>query len=51
MEEFTREDLICIKVSMQFIQEKFYNTEEDKLGGTYANLIRIKEICINALQK
>ncbi len=48
---FTREDLICIKVSMQFIQEKFYNEEEDKLGGTYKNLMRIKEKCINALEK
>ena len=29
-EMFTREELIAIKVSMQFIQEKFYWQEEDK---------------------
>ena len=28
-EMFTREELIAIKVSMQFIQEKFYWQEED----------------------
>ena len=48
---FTKEELIAIKVTMQFIQEKFYNEEEDKLGGTYKNLMRIKEKCINALEK
>tara|TARA_R100000353_G_scaffold55796_1_gene44474 strand:+ start:3747 stop:3953 length:207 start_codon:yes stop_codon:yes gene_type:complete len=48
---FTKEELIAIKVTMQFIQEKFYNEEEDKLGGTYKNLMKIKEKCINALEK
>ena len=27
---FTRQELISIKVSVQFLQEKFYNKEEDK---------------------
>ena len=48
---FTREELISIKVSMQFIQEKFYYEEEDKLGNTYKTLMQIKEKCINALEK
>ena len=48
---FTREELIAIKVSMQFIQEKFYNKEEDKSSATYNQLITIRDKCIDALEK
>ena len=48
---FTREELICIKVSMQFIQEKFYWEEEDKNSNTYKQLITIRDKCIDALEK
>jgi len=50
-EIFTREELICIKVSMQFIQEKFYWEEEDKNSNTYKQLITIRDKCIDALEK
>ena len=50
-EMFTREELINIKVSMQFIQEKFYWEEEDKNSNTYKQLITIRDKCIDALEK
>lgn len=50
-EIFTREELISIKVSMQFIQEKFYWQEEDKKSNTYKQLITIRDKCIDALEK
>ena len=50
-EIFTREELISIKVSMQFIQEKFYWEEEDKKSNTYKQLITVRDKCINALEK
>ena len=48
---FTKEELIAIKVSMQFIQEKFYWQEEDKKSNTYKQLITIRDKCIDALEK
>ena len=48
---FTREELIAIKVSMQFIQEKFYWQEEDKKSNTYKQLITIRDKCVDALEK
>ena len=48
---FTRQELISIKVSVQFLQEKFYNREEDKSSETYNQLITIRDKCINALEK
>tara|TARA_R100000426_G_scaffold44035_1_gene33484 strand:- start:43 stop:249 length:207 start_codon:yes stop_codon:yes gene_type:complete len=48
---FTREELISIKVTMQFMQEKFYNDEADKSSDTYKQLITIRDKCINALEK
>lgn len=48
---FTREELIAIKVSMQFIQEKFYWQEEDKNSNTYKQLITIRDKCVDALEK
>ena len=50
-EMFTREELIAIKVSMQFIQEKFYYLNSDKETKTYKQLITIRDKCINALEK
>tara|TARA_R100000329_G_scaffold71507_3_gene62318 strand:+ start:534 stop:740 length:207 start_codon:yes stop_codon:yes gene_type:complete len=50
-EMFTREELIAIKVSMQFIQEKFYWQEEDKKSNTYKQLITIRDKCVDALEK
>ena len=50
-EMFTREELIAIKVSMQFIQEKFYYLNQDKDTKTYKQLITIKDKCIDALEK
>ncbi len=48
---FTVKELVAIKVSMQFIQEKFYNKEEDKSSATYNQLITIRDKCIDALEK
>ena len=48
---FTIEELISIKVSMEFIQEKFYWEEEDKKSKTYKKLMTIRDKCINALEK
>ena len=48
---FTREELISIKVTIQFMQEKFYNDEADKSSDTYKQLIKIRDKCINALEK
>ena len=48
---FTREELISIKVTMQFMQEKFYNDEADKSSDTYKQLITIRNKCIDALEK
>ena len=48
---FTRQELISIKVSVQFLQEKFYNVEEDKSSDTYKQLITIRDKCIDALEK
>ena len=48
---FTIEELISIKVSMEFIQEKFYWEEEDKKSNTYKKLMTIRDKCINALEK
>tara|TARA_Y100000592_G_scaffold58076_1_gene90958 strand:- start:456 stop:662 length:207 start_codon:yes stop_codon:yes gene_type:complete len=48
---FTREELISIKVTMQFMQEKFYNDEKDKSSDTYKQLITIRDKCIDALEK
>ena len=48
---FTREELIAIKVSMQFIQEKFYYLNQDKKTKTYKQLITIRDKCIDALEK
>ena len=50
-EMFTREELIAIKVSMQFIQEKFYYLNQDKKTKTYKQLIAIRDKCIDALEK
>ena len=50
-EMFTREELIAIKVSMQFIQEKFYYLNQDKDTKTYKQLITIRDKCIDALEK
>jgi len=50
-EIFTREELIAIKVSMQFIQEKFYYLNQDKKTKTYKQLITIRNKCINAHEK
>ena len=50
-EMFTREELIAIKVSMQFIQEKFYYLNQDKKTKTYKQLITIRDKCIDALEK
>ena len=48
---FTREELVAIKVSMQFIQEKFYYLNKDKNTKTYKQLITIRDKCIDALEK
>lgn len=48
---FTREELIAIKVTMQFMQEKFYYLNSDKETKTYKQLITIRDKCINALEK
>ena len=48
---FTVKELVAIKVSMQFIQEKFYWHEDDKESNTYKQLITIKDKCIDALEK
>ena len=48
---FTIEELISIKVSMEFIQEKFYWEEEDKKSNTYKKLMTIRDKCIDALEK
>jgi hypothetical protein len=48
---FTKEELISIKVTMQFMQEKFYNDEADKSSDTYKQLITIRNKCIDALEK
>ena len=50
-EMFTREELIAIKVSMQFIQEKFYYLNQDKNTKTYKQLITIRDKCVDALEK
>ena len=48
---FTIEELISIKVSMEFIQEKFYWEKEDKKSNTYKKLMTIRDKCIDALEK
>ncbi len=48
---FTVEELVAIKVSMQFIQEKFYYLNQDKDTKTYKQLITIRDKCIDALEK
>ena len=48
---FTTEELIAIKVTMQFMQEKFYYLNQDKDTKTYKQLITIRDKCINALEK
>ena len=48
---FTREELIAIKVTMQFMQEKFYYLNSDKKTKTYKQLITIRDKCIDALEK
>lgn len=48
---FTREELVAIKVSMQFIQEKFYYLNQDKNTKTYKQLITIRDKCVDALEK
>lgn len=50
-EMFTRKELITIKVTMQFMQEKFYYLESDKKTKTYKELITIRDKCIDALRK
>ena len=50
-EMFTREELIAIKVTMQFMQEKFYYLNCDKKTKTYKQLITIRDKCIHALEK
>ena len=48
---FTKEELIFIKVTMQFMQEKFYYLNCDKKTKTYKQLITIRNKCIDALEK
>jgi len=48
---FTKQDLVMIEVAMKFIQRHFYNKDEDKGTDTYESLIRIKDICRDALEK
>ena len=48
---FTVKELVTIKVSMQFIQEKFYYLNQDKDTKTYKQLITIRDKCIDALEK
>ena len=48
---FTKEELISIQATMQFMQKKFYNDEADKSSDTYKQLITIRDKCINALEK
>ena len=48
---FTKEELIAIKVTMQFMQEKFYYLNSDKNTKTYKQLITIRDKCIDALEK
>ena len=48
---FTREELIAIKVTMQFMQEKFYYLNSDKETKTYKQLITIRDKCVDALEK
>jgi len=48
---FTNEELIAIKVTMQFMQEKFYYLNQDKKTKTYKQLITIRDKCIDALEK
>jgi len=48
---FTNNDLITIKVAMQFIQEGYYYKEEDKYTDTYKTLKSIEKKCKDALEK
>ena len=48
---FTKEELISIQATMQFMQKKFYNDEADKSSDTYKQLITIRNKCIDALEK